>query len=54
MRGTKRMTYLEDPNKEKCDDPGKGHMNHSERDRKWKIEVVWRKNPLQRKMNVTT
>lgn len=39
--------YLENTNKQECYCSGKPHMNHGQRNRKWKIEVLWRENPLQ-------
>lgn len=41
-------SHLEYTNKEKCYNSRKSHMNHRKRYGKWKIEVFWRKNPLQK------
>lgn len=39
--------YLKNTNKKECYCSRKAHMDHSESDRKGKIEVFWRENPLQ-------
>lgn len=42
-----RAPYLEDTDKKECYCTRKPHMYHRKCYRKWKVEVFWRKNPLQ-------